>query len=309
MSGRRWRVALGTVLTIALISLPIILVLGLINWRIWASGPDRNEARSLFESRGREVAGAWAAWAASPDSAAHTGFAPLQDLTLPQATISQYSYENVFDTYQASATLPTERPGPGLIRFPDGDTMTVPLVTAGEAVSALGNPDCASSETKPSGARCVASTVTAARLSAAQVQTGRGLAIVPVWLFTVIGQPGPVVRVAVAPEAIGSPSTPVLPPTNPRLNIVVSSPLRIDEVKDDTVRLWFVPHCAPTVGLVIHETADVVVLGIQSERSGGCVPELYPERITATLSRPLGSRLLLGVDGKPIPQSGRTVDG
>jgi len=140
-----------------------------------------------------------------------------------------------------------------------------------------------------------------------QVQTGRGLAAVPAWLFTVSELPRPVARVAVAPEAIGSSPAPTLPPANSRLDSVMASPFRLDEVEGNTVRFWFIPEYAPTVGPVAYETADVVVLGVQAERpyGWGGIPEREPELITIMLSKPVGSRLLLGIDGKPIPQSGR----
>jgi hypothetical protein len=95
----------------------------------------------------------------------------------------------------AAAQLSDATPPPGEVRWADGVTRSLPLMSANDALEALkagGNHQCGD---------CQPLTVTGATLSAADVTTSRGQATVPVWEFALQGTAVRVMRVAVAPSA------------------------------------------------------------------------------------------------------------
>ena len=104
--------------------------------------------------------------------------------------------------FVAGAQLSDATPPPGEVRWADGVTRSLPLMSAGEALGAL------KSDGKAQCGDCRPLTVTGATLSAADVTTSRGHASVPVWEFAIDGTSVRVARVAVSPSA-----TATLPPT------------------------------------------------------------------------------------------------
>ena len=94
---------------------------------------------------------------------------------------------------EAAVSLPADPPPDGEVRWPDGTTTTVPLVSAPEALTGL-KADAAGSACPD----CTTLQLAGARLTTAPVQTSRGPATAPVWEFTVRGTAVKVTRVAVA---------------------------------------------------------------------------------------------------------------
>ena len=81
-------------------------------------------------------------------------------------------------------------------------------------------------------------------------------------------------------------------------------PDRSGNVYGATVHFWFDGACHEVVGAVAHETADVVVLGVQVERprrGGACLTVVWPRQVNVTLDAPVGRRVLLGSNGVLAP--------
>ena len=91
---------------------------------------------------------------------------------------------------EAAVSLPADPPPDGEVRWPDGTTTTVRLVSAPEALAGL-KADAAGSACPD----CTTLQLTGARLTTAPVQTSRGPATAPVWEFIVRGTAVKVTRV------------------------------------------------------------------------------------------------------------------
>lgn len=192
--------------------------------------PPRGEA---FEASADRVAEAWRA-APLSDAWRH-GYVPLEPSTvLPRDPGFDDATKQAFlaGWYRDRTPLSATRPGSGTIRFPDG-SLTVPVISADEAYRQLDQgdpPPCQGrpptpppslpAATAPDAATatvvgsCTPLTVTAAKLGTVTVQTSRGAAQVPAWLFTVDELSGPVAQIAIAASAVSPvPSNGLVPPT------------------------------------------------------------------------------------------------
>lgn len=293
--------------------------------------PPSGSGDADFDRRAAEVA---AAWRASQATAGRDGFVPLEDLTvLPEgarfSNETKLAYGNGW--FRSATRLSTRAPSAGSIRFPDGKTLSVPLISAAEAYRAIdkGDPPCTSKggippavqlpqpDTRPSikdgqpksgqakpdqlkndqlkrGAmpgQCAALTVTGVELGTVRLRTNRGEATVPAWLFTVDEIAGPVARVAVAPSAIKS--VPARAPAVPAQ----------DSVTVDGARLTYsvMTGCAKDVTPLAYEAEDLVVVGVKSTPAGqACDLVAKFEPVTVTLTRPLGDRVVLNEQGQPL---------
>jgi hypothetical protein len=279
-----------------------------------------------FEERARVVANAWQAAAAG--TAWQTGFVPLADLTIPppsgfrddgtkQAFISGW--------YAMRAVLPSGTPATGAVRFPDGATLTVPLVGAKDAYDALdkGDPPCPGDPKLPPGPgtdsgpsalpgdgsvgtaaphNCVSLTVTGATLSTTTLPTSRGAATVPAWLFTIAGLPEPVARVAVAASAVTPVPSPSVP-TAPQVSGLVSAQdLTGVDGNTLTYRLG-VGACDTDITPLVYETDHVVVVAgsVTTPTEGACIAILKLHPVTVTLAKPLASRPVVdAATGRPL---------
>jgi hypothetical protein len=140
----------------------------------------------------------------------------------------------------------------------------------------------------PAAASCTWLTVTAAKLGTVQMQTNRGQATVPAWLFTVDGLAGPLARVAVAPSAIaGSGKPPIawpLPAT----------------VEGNRLTYHVMTGCTKDLTPMAYEAEDVVVVGAESTPVSGVCPAMATmEPVTVVLDAPLGDRVVLDTSGQP----------
>jgi hypothetical protein len=81
-----------------------------------------------------------------------------------------------------AASLPTEAPPPGEVRWSDGTSMTVDLLSAGQAIDEI-----ARSAEAPC-PECKPLKITGARLTSGSVARSRGSAIAPIWEFTSRGR-------------------------------------------------------------------------------------------------------------------------
>jgi hypothetical protein len=118
-------------------------------------------------------------------------------------------------TVHAAVNLPAQAPPDGELRWQDGTTVAVRLISAQEALTEMkadGNGSCPD---------CAPLQVTGARLTTGPVQTSRGPATAPVWEFTVQGTAVRVTRVAIAARITVVP--PPWDPGDPPVGISIES--------------------------------------------------------------------------------------
>ena len=264
-----------------------------------------------FADRARAVADAWRAGPAT--GAWRTGFVPLADLTVPPAggfpnDNSKQAYINGW--YAATGPLPTAPFGPGTIGFPDGSTMSVPLVSGQDAYAALDKGDAPGCPKNPvvhpgpgtgGSPACATLLVTDVTLGETKLRTSRGEATVPAWLFSVMGLREPIARVAVAPSAVTPLPSPSVPPA-PRIEGFVTAQdlVGVDGAKV-TYRLG-VGACDYDIRPLLYETGEVVVVGGSVKtKEGACIAILKLEPVTVTLATPLGGRPVVdAATGAPL---------
>ncbi|MEV4413424.1 hypothetical protein [Catellatospora sp. NPDC049609] len=313
--------------------LPALLVAGCAGAATDQAGPGVTtapaDAAAAFERRAAEVARQWRD--ANLTGPWREGFVPLAPLTIePERGYPDDATKNAASAgwYRLAGSLPREA-GTGSVAFPDGTSLRVPLVSADAAYRALahgGQPQCERSAAAPdapapdasAGADgsvsahagpCTALTVTAAKLGTAQLRTSRGLATVPAWVFTVKELPDPMVRVAVAPEAVRPlPELPAPPavPADPDFHLVATQTL--DRADDRTVAYRLgVGACDSDIAPLVWESVDVVVIGgtvTPPDQDRVCVAMLVAAPVEVTLTTPLGTRILLdATTGQPVTKN------
>lgn len=282
--------------------------------------PPDSDVAAAFAERAEVVAEAWRQNVAT--GAWRDGFVPLQELTVPPANgfaddAAKYAF--MAGRYAADVPLPDAVPAPGTIRFPDGATLSVPLVSARDAYDALdqGDEPCRvapavppPADHTPSGPDqvtstmaphvCAELTVTGVTLGETRLRTSRGEATVPAWLFTLAGTTEPVARVAVAPSAVHEIPTPSLP-DSPHVPGLVTAQ-HLDSVDGATLVYQLgVGACDYDIQPLVHETPEVVVVaGSVRTKPGVCTAMLKMEPVRVTLAEPLGDRVVVDA-GTGVP--------
>jgi hypothetical protein len=300
---RRWLVA---------VAVPLALLAGCAQGGSGGAPPASGSGDADFDRRAAEVAEAWRASGAG--AAWRDGFVPLEELTVLPGDAS-FSADTkaayMSGWFRSTVQLSTKAPSGGSVRFADGKAMSVPLVSAAEAYRAMdkGDPPCNSEgevapavpppdvESPPAAkgrampGHCTALTVTALKLGTVKVNTSRGEATVPAWLFTVDELARPVARVAVAPAAIKTP-----PSGGPMIT-------GLERVTVDGARLTYtiIAGCVKDTTPRAYEADDLVVVGATSTPIGGaCADVARFEKLTVTLKAPLGDRMVLNENGQPL---------
>jgi hypothetical protein len=260
---------------------------------------------AAFVIRARQVTAQWDRSAAA--RAWRTGLVVMDasDLTpVPDnAGFSSQRQKDAFGSghFRLAGTLPAT-PLQGLVRWADGGTLRLPLLTARTAFTEL-------AAQRPCGGPypCGQLTVTGAQPGAVTIRTSRGLASVPAWRFSVAGLGWKVSEVAVARGALV-----VLPPyipTSPagRGNTQMVSGLTAVSADGRTLTLTFPGGaCDAAWGAYLYETSTTVVAGSwekSSTPSGNAMCPAMAVLRTArvTLARPLGTRVTLDVaSGLPL---------
>lgn len=257
---------------------------------------------AAFIARARQVAGQWDRSAAA--RVWRTGLVLLDasDLT-PIPSDAGFSSQREKDAFwsghfRLAGTLPAG-PLPGLVRWADGTTLRLPLLTAEAAFTNL-------AAQRPCGGpfACGQLTVTGAQPGVVTVRTSRGLASVPAWRFTVAGLGWRVGEVAVARGALV-----VLPGSGPVPAAGRNTPgvtgLTAVSADGRTLTLSFIGSaCDAAWGAYRYESNTTVVAGSWEKPSAGNTPcPLVGMFRTArmTLARPLGTRVVLDVaSGLPL---------
>jgi hypothetical protein len=201
--------------------------------------------------------------------------------------------------FRLAVRLPKQRPQPGVIAFPDGD-LRAPLISAAAAYRALDRGRPAAGCLRPG---CPALAVTGASLGTVLVSTSRGQALVPAWEFHLAGQLMlPIMRIAVAPQAVAALPHPIAPARDVRYARVANAVRDPADPRRVSISLELGPCGAHPHTAVMQTRRAVVVAGLVTPRcpcrspgAGG----FYQS--TITLRAPLGSRLLLDAQsGLPL---------
>jgi hypothetical protein len=200
----------------------------------------------------------------------------------------------------ADPSLPAEVPPDGVVRWQDGTTVSVPLISAQQAVAAIqtGTEPCSD---------CTPLRITGSRLTTGPIATSRGPATGPVWEFTVQGTAVRVTRVAIA-----NPITVVPPPwdaNDPPVGLAIDSASGTVGGRQLTVAFGGAPPgdqpCGEdyTAEAVESDLAVVVVVTRHPHVTiGACAGVGAPRTAAVDLASPLGERAVLEVQqGLPVP--------
>jgi hypothetical protein len=204
---------------------------------------------------------------------------------------------------EADAGLPAATPPDGEVRWPDGTTAPVALISAEQAVAAI-----KAGTSEPCGDDCTPLRITGARLTTGPIETSRGSATTPVWDLTVEGTAVTATRVAIA-DAIAV----VLPPWDPNdplVGLAIESASGTVGARQLTVAFVGAPlpgdqQCGEdyTAEAVESDLAVVVIVTRHAHVTiGGCTLEGAQRSATLDLAAPLGERTVLEVQqGRPVP--------
>lgn len=218
-----------------------------------------------------------------------------------------------------TAPLPDTPPSPSTVVWQDGVAEKTPLVSAAEAFAAVQAEPCRYEPCDGPPVR-----VTGAKLGTVPARTAHGWASVPAWLFTIDDGDSRIARIAVDLEASRYadsftgpqyarvargilPAARSVPPATP-------GPYDTALIVDYVGAPGGTGPCTSEYATHVVEAATAVVVVVQpmvrpqrvrdDERGIICDPPLGPwgpyRQTTVYLSRPLGERVLLGLDGEPL---------
>lgn len=275
-----------------------------------------------FAPRAAQVADVWRTL--PPTGVWSTGFVPLGGLTVkPTVDADGQPFDEATQTALTAgflvleADLPKSGEDKGEIAFPDGTPMSVGLVDAKTAWSDLAPADPADCSTSPSNpdpagsggpddstshkVPCSKLRVTGVELGTVPLQTSRGTAEVPAWLFSLEGLTQPIARVAVSPDDIDAVPQVDVPEPGDLSGLVAVQDLVGVDGGTITYRLG-VGACDVDIKPLFLETdSAVVVAGTKTTTGDMCTDQLKLEPVTITLSKPLGSRPLVSAHtGQPV---------
>jgi hypothetical protein len=194
----------------------------------------------------------------------------------------------------------------GEVTWPDRSVTKVPVMSAQDAIVAIGN---AAQTTSCDG--CTDLTAIEATLVSGEIQTTRGRATAPIWSFTIQGTDVKVTRVAIANSLI----VPQLPwdPSFSSVGLHIDSALGSMTGKEVSVSFTGAPDpaskpCGEDYSAeAVESDQAVVVIVVRRGRGftlGGCPAVGARRTATATLKDALGDRAILNVDdGQPVPMT------
>jgi hypothetical protein len=257
---------------------------------------------AAFVARARQVTAQWDRSAAARVWRAGLVLMDPSDLT-PVPSTAGFSSQREKDAFgsghfRLAGTLPAG-PLPGLVRWADGATLRLPVLTARAAFAEL-------AAQRPCGGpgACGQLTVTGAQPGVVTVHTSRGLASVPAWRFTVAGLGWKVSEVAVARSAlVVLPGYGPIPPAGQ--NTPGVNGLTAVSADGRALTLSFIGSaCDAAWGAYRYESNSTVVAGSWEKPSPGnapCPAVGMPRIARVRLARPLGTRVLLDVaSGLPL---------
>ena len=202
---------------------------------------------------------------------------------------------------EAPAGLSAEVPPDGEIRWDDGTTTMVPLLSAKQAVAAIASAGGACTDCRPL-------QITAARLTTGPVQTSRGAATAPTWEFTLQGTAVRLTRAAFAhPVTVANPAE----ASGSSVGVGIESATVSADGRAITVRFVGAPEpgnqpCGEDYTTEAAESDLAVVVIVTRHPNnplfGGCSSVGAYRTATAQLAAPLGERAVLDIQqGLPVP--------
>jgi hypothetical protein len=268
-----------------------------------AFGPGATDPAAAHQ-RAQAVLSKWAdAVAAAGDHAAVT---PVGELTGQIGGWEEAVGDNNKPALMAgmvavASPLSDVAPPDGEVRWQDGSTTQVPLLSAQEALAAIGRTAAASCPD------CTTLLVTAAVLTSGPIQTSRGPATAPIWEFTLQGTAVKVTRVAIANPVVVAPDE-----GGWGLGLAIDSASGSVSGTELTVAFVGAPDpgdkpCGEdyTAEAVESDLAVVVIVTRHPHVApfGEACSAIGARRTaTATLAAPLGDRVVLDLQqGTPVP--------
>jgi hypothetical protein len=205
---------------------------------------------------------------------------------------------------RAALSLPTERPPDGQVQWQGGARVTVPVISAQQAIAAI------QAYTSGPCGDCTSLRVVAARLTVGPIETSRGRATGPIWEFTLDGTAVKLARVAVADPITVVP--PLWDPNNAPIGLGIDSATGTIGGHELTVQFTGAPLPADqpcgedyTTEAVESDLAVVVIVTRHphfSPLGEACAAVGAPRTATVELAAPLGDRAVLEVQqGLPVP--------
>lgn len=255
----------------------------------------------------QQAQAALARWADAVGEAKKQGFVFIGELTSQIGDWEEPVGDNnkialMSGEVRPTASLSMETPPPGEVRWSDGASTTVELLSADQALDEI---------VKSAGSTCADCRpleITAARLTMGSVQTSRGPAMAPIWKFSVNGTNVMVTRVAVADRVSVVP--PPWDPNNAPEGISIESARGKADARQLTVSFVGAPDggdqpCGAdyTAEAVESPLAVVVIVVEHRNPAPGACRAIGAERTAVVdLASPLGDRVVLEVkEGLPVP--------
>jgi hypothetical protein len=201
--------------------------------------------------------------------------------------------------------LPADRPNRGEVKWLDGTTQAVDVLSAAAALADLvaegtaANPECA---------ECSPLRITDATLATALVETSRGPANAPTWVFTIAGSEIRVTRVAVDDRVTVDP--PPWDAEDPPIGISIGSATGAADSRELEVSFVGAPGggdkpCGADYTAEAIESALAVVVVVSEHRNaapGACLAVGAIRTATVKLDAKLGNRAVLEIrQGLPVP--------
>ncbi|MFB7421450.1 hypothetical protein ACFC1L_43600 [Streptomyces sp. NPDC056210] len=243
--------------------------------------------------RARKVAVAWGGSAAS--AAWRAGYHPMGEVVqLPRGGLRSNADTQAYQaqSFVLRGTLPATWPKSGRVAWAGGESLTRPLTGVDESYNTLAGG-------RKGGKPYLA--VTGAKLGEMRVDTSRGPAVVPAWLFTLEGYDSPLKQAAAVPSKLPQ------PPIKRASNIPGYPIDRLVKISADGRRVSVVTlqgACDNSPNVHAWETPDSVVLSADvtgKKRDGVCTKQGKLQQVTVKLDRPIRDRVLLdAITGKPI---------
>jgi hypothetical protein len=209
---------------------------------------------------------------------------------------------------EATAELSPDTPAPDEVRWDNGISLQVQLISAVEALNEIRtDPEDVSCQ---GCARLTPLKVTGATLSTKKILTSRGSATAPVWEFPLEGSAVRITRVAVTSVQTVTVSPPPWDPDNPLAGLSVESAVGSATGLEMTVIFTGAPDPASQGCGIDYETeavesslAVVVILIEHPNPLAGACPAVGATRTAKVqLAAPLGDRAVLEVQqGLPVP--------
>ena len=256
------------------------------------------DTSSPSDSRARRVADAWEGSKAG--GAWLRGYFPMGDAAQPplggfRNEDDRTAYET--ESYLLRGELPVTATEEGKVKWEGGGSLTLPLMDARQAYSALNRYGDSSDPHL---------IVTGAELGEMTIATSRGPATAPAWLFTLEGYDEPLKRVALRPSKL--PKSPI--------GELGESPTELTQLP----QLMEVSGDGRTVTVLAHhgscddgprvkplESDGSVVLSAtvaygNQDPAQACAAVALTKKVKVELDRPLGDRILLDAFmGRPVP--------